>query len=223
MPNIFSHIDSSFKTGWCLIEDLKKHSFLHSSLDIGLKNAVSMAYPLNSTVLQTFDKYPSLIYQSHYRTVNIKLDQEALKLCRAMEDEGYRALPIPASCSVEPLKGHLSHRMAAMLSGIGWIGKSGLLITPEHSAKVRLITILTDYPLTDILPVQKFACGDCRDCIEICPVKALSENPADIDREKCHKYLNSLIKRGYIEELICGLCIKACRANNSLNPVYTVS
>jgi len=213
LNHFLSLIDDAFFTGFCAVEDLKKHSFLHPELDLGLKFAVSLAYPLNQAVFQSFDKYPSLIYQNHYRAVNIKLEQEALKLSRSLENAGYRALIAPASCSLDPLHGHLSHRMAAMLSGLGWIGKSALLITPEYAAKIRLITLLTDYPMTEPRPPIEFACCGCDRCIEICPVKAISHDPRSINREKCYKYLKSLIKRNIVQELICGLCIKVCQAN----------
>ena len=97
-----------------------------------------------------------------------------------------------------------------MLAGIGWIGRSALLVTPDKGAQLRLITVLTDYPFKVADKCHDFACGECRKCIDICPVKAIGENPREIRREVCYKYLQSLIGRGIVEELICGLCIKVC-------------
>ena len=41
-----------------------------------------------------------------------------------------------------------SHKMAAHLAGLGWIGKSCLLVTPQYGPRVRWTTVLTDYPFS---------------------------------------------------------------------------
>ena len=210
LEDIAGAVDESFLLGWCGTTELEEESYLDDELKIGLPNVISLVYPLIGEVFETYDKYPSGVYQDHYRIVNGYLNAEALKLCRYISNLGFKALPVPASQSVEPFYGHLSHRMAALLSGNGWIGKSALLITEEHQAKVRLVTILTDLPLTGRKPQVPYLCADCRKCIDVCPVKAITEDPKGIRREICYKYLQSLIKRDIVEELICGLCIKVC-------------
>ena len=55
------------------------------------------------------------------------------------------------------------------MAGMGWIGKCALLITPEFGSAVRLTTILTDAPLTTAKPVTESACGECQECVDICP------------------------------------------------------
>ena len=197
-------------TGWCKISDLEGESFLHENLQQNLTHAISIGFPLINSVIESIEKHPNAIYQQHYRTVNIRLNEEALQLSSEIQNAGFRALPVPASVSVDPLHGHLSHRMAAMLSGLGWIGRSSLLITPEYNARIRLVTVLTDLPLPEPTPLVESGCDDCRKCIDICPVNAIQDDARDIKREICYKYLESLIKTGIIEEYICGLCIKAC-------------
>ena len=205
---------ADLKVGWCKVSDLKRESFLHKDLDNGLTSAISLAFPLMNSVIDSIDEKPNLLYQQHYRTVNIRLELEALNLSSQIQSSGFRALPVPVSLSVEPLRGHLSHRMAAMLSGLGWIGKSALLITPEYFARVRLVTVLTDLPLPESANLPENGCGDCRKCIEICPVKAIRDDAHDIRREICLKYLDSLINKGIVQEHICGLCVKVCRGGN---------
>lgn len=201
---------SGLKVGWCRVDDLKRYSYLHPHFDRGLPTAISMALPLGDEIIDSIDELPNLIYQRHYRTVNHRLEAEALELAGAIQSGGYRALPVPVTISVDPYNGHLSHRMAGMLSGLGWIGKSSLLVTPENCARVRLVTVLTDLPLPGVPEPMPNRCGECRHCIEICPVGAIGEDPRDINRELCYNYLKSLIRRGIVEELICGLCIKVC-------------
>lgn len=109
-----------------------------------------------------------------------------------------------------------SHKLAANLAGLGWIGKSYLLITPENGPRVRWTTILTNVPLTPTGKPMKNLCGDCRKCVDICPVKAFtgSNFKEDEDRDvrydarKCELYLENLEKQGKLP--VCGLCIYNC-------------
>ena len=212
--NAFSLKRDDLQVGWCMVSDLKKESFLNGDLDHGLPFAVSLAFPLLNSVIDSIIEKPNKIYQQHYRSVNNFLNQEALTLSSQIQKSGFDACPVPVSVSVEPLRGHLSHRMAAMLSGLGWIGRSSLLITPEYFARVRLVTILTDLPLPQPEKLLENNCGDCGKCRDICPVKAIQDDAHDIKREVCFKYLDSLLDRGIVEEHICGLCVKVCQGGD---------
>jgi len=139
------------KTGWCRTDDLKTHSYLHPDFDRDLPFAISILYPLSNEIIDTIEDKPTKVYQHHYRTVNQYLDREALDMSLAIEQAGFRALPVPVTVSVDPFHGHLSNRMVGMLSGLGWIGKSALLVTPEYGARVRLVTVLTDLPLLSFM------------------------------------------------------------------------
>jgi len=66
-----------------------------------------------------------------------------------------------------------SHKKAAVLSGLGWIGKNALLVTPEFGPRVRLATVLVGAKLPAGKPVTKSKCGDCEICVVSCPVKAI--------------------------------------------------
>lgn len=63
-------------------------------------------------------------------------------------------------------------KLAAHLAGLGWIGKSCLLITPEHSPHVRWVTVLTDPPLLPTGTPMEQKCGACTACVDICPQHA---------------------------------------------------
>jgi hypothetical protein len=84
-----------------------------------------------------------------YPVVNQVLDQIALQIANTIQRKGFRALPIPASkrANDELIAGVFSQKLAAHLAGLGWIGKSCLLVTPDHGPRVRWITVLTDAPL----------------------------------------------------------------------------
>lgn len=80
-----------------------------------------------------------------------------------IDKKGYRALPLPAAERIddERICASFSHKMGASLSGLGWIGKNCLLVTPEHGPRVRWTTILTDAPLEPTGNLQEQKCGRC--------------------------------------------------------------
>jgi len=69
-------------------------------------------------------------YKALYNTTNAKLDKTAHSIARFIQKAGFKAYPIPASQIVKPrkLEGAISHKLVANLAGLGWIGKSCLLL-----------------------------------------------------------------------------------------------
>lgn len=64
----------------------------------------------------------------------------------------------------------LPHKKIALLAGIGWIGKSNLLVTQEYGSAICMCTVLTNATLpTENKPIIKPKCGDCTVCKDICP------------------------------------------------------
>jgi len=96
------------------------------------------------------------------------------------------------------------------MAGLGWIGRSNLLVTPQYGARVRLVTILTDMPLPPDNP-SAGNCGNCFDCLPACPVGALKKDQMDFDHRRCFEQLREFRKLGYVGQYICGLCVKACK------------
>ena len=163
------------------------------------------------------DRPTLLAYKGLYNSVNSQLDHIALLLAKRLQEEGYRSYPIPASPPYDPEKliGVMSHKLAASLAGLGWIGRSCLLITPSCGPRVRLSTILTDAPLKAGSLLDR-DCDDCRACLDICPVKAFTGVPFDpsepveakFNAHSCHDYMNE--RKEKLGEDLCGLCVYAC-------------
>lgn len=186
-----------------------------------LTHAISIVVKLSDAVLQTIENGPSFMYFQHYRTANALLDSIAFRLSRALEEAGFSAFPIAASQSLgknNPYRGVVAHKTAAVLSGLGFVGKSGLFLSTDFGSKVRLATILTDAPLQSELPVIENGCGDCQICKNACPAGAIyGEKPTtdgnrNFDAEKCSKYMKEHFQdvgRGSV----CGVCMKVCPKN----------
>lgn len=183
--------------------------------------AVSIGVKLSDAVLQTIEDAPSFVYFQHYRTANTLLDQIAFRLAREIEKNGYAALPVAASQSLgknNPYCGVLPHKTAAVLSGLGFVGKSGLFLSEKYGSKVRLATVVTDIPLSNEFPVIENGCGECRLCQTACPAGAIfgtkptTDGERNFDPEKCSRYMKEHfqdIGRGSV----CGVCIRVCPKN----------
>lgn len=119
--------------------------------------AISLGIALLHTIVnllpQRNERSVAMSYRHHcYDLINQKLDLIASQVASILQQEGYRAFPVPASNSdhlidEERICAIFSNKMAAHLAGLGWIGKSCLLITAEVGPRVRWVTILTDAPL----------------------------------------------------------------------------
>ncbi|MBU1356638.1 MAG: hypothetical protein KJ620_08735 [Candidatus Edwardsbacteria bacterium] len=176
----------------------------------GLKYGISAGFRLSDPTIDDIADQPTLLYKHHYRVANHVLDQAGAKIESYIQSNGYKALPIPASQTIDWEKhlGHLSHKAIAAQAGLGWIGKSALFIHPEHRARLRLVTVLTDMPLEAGSPVKK-TCGDCQLCIRACPAEAISDQ--GYDKPKCIAKLREFSHLPGIGQYLCGVCVKVCR------------
>lgn len=179
------------------------------------------------------DPAVGILYRHHtYDVANQLLDQIGLRVANTIQQGGYRAFPIPASkrTSDEQIAGIFSQKLAAHLAGLGWIGKSCLLVTPDHGPRVRWIAVLTDAPLAPTDTPIEPRCGKCTECVDICPVHAFTGRPfhadepreARFDAAACDRYFKDLEKSG--RPAACGMCLwvcphgrkKACRSSGKL-------
>lgn len=140
--------------------------------------------------------------------------------------KGYRALIADGSNEETciPLK------PAAERAGLGWIGKNTLLLDEKYGSWQAIGAIITDADLAEIYPMAKNRCGNCRACMDLCPMNAL-ERPSELIRERCLSHLleeeeaprSALeVSGAYLVE--CDLCQNVCPWNNShlLSPLDTL-
>ncbi|MFQ6043466.1 MAG: 4Fe-4S double cluster binding domain-containing protein [Candidatus Poribacteria bacterium] len=186
-------------------------------------HAVAIGLGLSNTVVNQIDPLMPAdfsVYGWHvYKAVSPTVDNIALQLARELQRWGFEALPVPTSQFRQPGErmGLFSHKLAAHLAGLGFIGKNCLLITPQFGPRVRLASILTDCPLEPGTRIDG-RCGDCRECVDVCPVDALS-GVEFCDSEVIEKRLNVDACGGYRDggaasdkrgAHVCGLCLAVC-------------
>src|ERR1700690_179966 len=182
--------------------------------------AVSVAVRLDDAAVESIEKAPTLLYAQHYRAVNATLDRLTTRLSKWVTAQGLSACAVPASQTVDEtnLLGAISHKAAARLAGIGWQGKSLLIVSPQYGPRIRLATVLTDMPLASDKPVKN-RCGTCNECAKACPASAI-KNIHTADRyatredalhfSRCVEQTRRFKARLGIEAQICGVCIRVC-------------
>lgn len=178
--------------------------------------AISMAFHLSDAVLEGIFDRPTPHYAMHYNRVNSFLDDAALRVTAIIQNNGYNAMPIPASQIIDKSsqRGYLNHKIVAASAGAGFIGRNNLLVTPEFGSRVRLVTVLTDAPLEFGEPL-KDGCGECYACLASCPAQAIKESPENFELAKCVEQISKFQRLMFVAKGICGVCVKACEGRGA--------
>ena len=182
--------------------------------------AVSVAVALDSLIVDGIHGAPTPDYVRHYHAVNSKLDIITAELAKWIASQGFFACPIPASHIVDEnnLLGSISHKAVARMAGIGWQGKSLLIVNPRYGPRIRLSTLLTDMPLACDEPLKN-RCGTCQQCAKACPASAIKNVPTEshyqsreeaLDLQRCLAQTLRFKSRPGIGTRICGVCVKVC-------------
>ncbi|AQQ08337.1 Epoxyqueuosine reductase [Sedimentisphaera cyanobacteriorum] len=117
----------------------------------------------------------------------------------------------------------INERSEAVLAGLGFIGKNGMLIIPGKGCRVLLGLLISNLEIEPDEGVIENRCGSCRRCIEACPSGALGENGL-LDCTKCISFqtiekkteMNREAEEALSEELFgCDRCIDVCPFNEN--------
>ncbi|MBN2380787.1 epoxyqueuosine reductase [candidate division WOR-3 bacterium] len=189
----------------------RERNLIAEELKNRLKYGIVCGIRLSSAVLSDISDQPTKTYYHHYRTVNMALDQLALKITGFLQERSFSAFPVPASQLIdwENQLGMLSHKHVAVEAGLGWIGRNNLLVTPQYGSQIRLVTVLTDAPFEVGAPLKE-DCGSCRACLDVCPCNAIKDDPAAFDHKRCYAQLDKFVRSRVVGQHICGICVRVC-------------
>ncbi|MEF9953132.1 MAG: tRNA epoxyqueuosine(34) reductase QueG [Clostridium sp.] len=95
----------------------------------------------------------------------------------------------------------------ALKCGIGFQGKNTNIITEKHGSFIFLGEILTNIYIEEDNPIES-KCGECRKCIDACPVNALDEK--GIVGSKCLSYITQQKNLHIDEENLIGKRVFGC-------------
>ncbi|MFP4478821.1 MAG: epoxyqueuosine reductase [Candidatus Izemoplasmatales bacterium] len=103
----------------------------------------------------------------------------------------------------------LDERLAAQISGLGFLGKNQLIINKDYGSYMFLAMVSLDNPIhEDIKYTIDDDCGSCRKCIEACPTNALTDD--GYVQNKCISNYNQTKKVLTKEEIEKNYCLFGC-------------
>lgn len=167
--------------------------------------------------LPIIETTPSILHKETYATSNRVLDAMAFNLVRYLiragsaayffTRDGYSSLRL---LRYKPTAA-FSHKMAAKYAGLGTVGLSNCLVTPEFGSRARFVSVFISEPLVPDPVIEKDVCIKCGACAKCCPVNAITISK---DKSKSDFHLLPCLERHI--ELVnektypCGICTKVC-------------
>jgi epoxyqueuosine reductase QueG len=141
---------------------------------------ICFGLPVPAAVYQT----PAHTREAVWRSQNLnyrRLDTLSLRIAALLEERGARALPVYGCLPMDvndrgQVVGYLNQIEMGRVTGIGAIGRNGLLIHPRFGARLMLGGVVTtaDLPAQRYPDVDQPGCPDgCRICADACPVGAI--------------------------------------------------
>ena len=162
--------------------------------------------------------------------VNRSLNRETVDILSGLQAQagewlrlkGYRSLLIPPDSDrrkdkfITRLYKLFCHKTAATCSGLGWVGKNGLVINRLYGSKLSWATVLTNAPFEPDKPVRESECGECDLCVTHCPSGAIGGDHWSLSEpkkkivayEKCSALKEE--RQSLKDKPNCGFCVTVC-------------
>lgn len=190
--------------------------------DVGIVDWPTEAQTVLILGLNHPEKDPRLDYWERGDTWGNRRLKEISELLKQWLREEYDLAAQPLPYHVE--KGGLFLKDAAVLSGIGILGRNNLLLHPEWGPRIRLRSILLEGDLQTTDALEGFSpCETCEVyCQKACPIKAFPQGK--YSRPICRKQMNADVKNKVADGEIGengkrNLVIKYCRVCELSCPV----
>jgi epoxyqueuosine reductase len=152
---------------------------------------------------------------------------------KALTDAVVRALrpELPKFKGVRDFRWYVDHgpvleRAWAVRAGLGWRGKHGLVVHPQHGSYFFLAAVVTTLELEPEPSAVTDHCGTCSACLDACPTGALVA-PYQLDARRCISHttietegLIPAAERGLVGDMVfgCDLCQDVCPWNRFSQP-----
>lgn len=170
----------------------------------GCRSVVCVEYPHSETALASSD-----VHLKQYDTIFCYSEVARIshQLARYLEAAGYRSVAVPAFIPLDMgdgkmgMVGAIDWKQAAVESGLGSWGKSGLVVSPRYGPRIRLGGIITTAELEPDGKLDVSPCHTCRICIDKCPAGALLGD-GKISKKLCAEHIFSYGLRAFTRLLV---------------------
>jgi epoxyqueuosine reductase QueG len=161
----------------------------------GARSLICFGIPVPRGVYQM----PTYALETTWRSQNLnyrRLDTLSMRCAALLEENGAQAIPtygcMPLGLNEKgSVVGYLNQIRMGDITGIGVLGKNGLLINSRFGARLMLGGLLTTaelpamrYPETD----EPGCPPDCQICMEACPVDAIMPDKKQVKVMRCLSY-----------------------------------
>lgn len=183
----------------------------------GAKSVISFMYNYYQPKQQRADA-PGISIYAYGRDYHKVIKSRLKKFSRAIE-ERYGSFKGRYFVDSAPIL----ERDWAKRSGLGWIGKNTMLISPKKGSYFFLAEMIVDFELLYDAPISDF-CGSCTRCIDACPTGSILGDGYEMDGSKCISYLTIELDskkdipnefKGKMEDQVfgCDICQEVCPWN----------
>lgn len=186
----------------------------------GYPTGISIGVALDPFLIEGLLDSPSEAFQENGASVRASLVRLRHSCVEFLIERGHQACFSRSGVTDEAnFMSDLPHKTVATRAGIGWIGKSALLISEDFGGALRLTSVLTDAPLPVARAFDVSRCGSCEECVIHCPGKAIigTEWRVGLDRasifkpEACDKARKERSRTaGLGDGRLCDVCIAVC-------------
>jgi epoxyqueuosine reductase len=225
-----------------IVEIIKKHlipadNYIYGFADLtglldekfkGFNYGICLGRKLDASIVDDIAGAPTKEYYLHYRNINEELALLSGRISAELNSHKIDTINISPTVSTEELdttyfaslRTDLSHKLVATRAGLGWIGKTDLLITKKFGPRLRLASILLrDRVIPESRPIDASLCGNCNICVESCPAEAANGKSWDITiareqfydawkcRNQCAEFGRTKLS---MDARVCGICVAAC-------------
>ncbi len=155
------------------------------------RSVISFAIPLDRKIIRDYlAKKDWLAHGNDHKRLYRELYTIAERLVSFLKEKGFEAIRPDMNNVYRPEGGSsqttdmanmvdmvpdFSHRYGAVAAGLGRLGWSGNLMTPQFGSAVFLGSVLTSAVLEPDLPLEEDPCDKCKLCTTVCPVEMMDK------------------------------------------------
>ena len=161
----------------------------------GTRSLICFGIPIDRHVYHMPNYGVETVWRSQNLTYR-RLDTLSLRFTSLLEESGESAVPVygcmPLDVNAKGIVvGYLNMIEMGKVTGIGTIGKNGLLVHSRYGSRLMLGGVLTTAALPRIRypDIEQSECPpDCKICEDACPVKAIRADKKQVDIMRCLAY-----------------------------------